>query len=167
LENSRYGKGPIPCCYALSQSSVTGNVAFGKFVGATPDGRKAGMPLNNGISPSNGAERNGPTAALNSVAKMPSKWFQKGAILNVRLSKNTLLSETGRKRVAGLVRAFFNKMGVHIQFNVVDNETLLDAMKNPENYQDLMVRVSGYSAYFVPLDPKVKEDIIARVQFDI
>ena len=167
FKNSRYGKGPKPCCYALSQSPVTGSVAFGRAVGTTPDGRKATMPLNNGISPSNGAEKTGPTAVMNSVGKMPSVWFQKGAILNMRLTKGTLLNETGRKRVASLVRVLFDKMGVQVQFNVVDNDTLIDAMDNPENYQDLMVRVSGYSTYFVPLDPGLKKDILARVQFDI
>lgn len=167
FKNSRYGRGPVPCCYALSQSPVTGSVAFGRAVGATPDGRKACSPLNNGISPSNGAEREGPTAVVNSVGKMPSIWFQKGAILNIRLSESTLLTPEGRARAASLMRVLFEKKGVQVQYNVVDNKTLMDAMERPEEYSDLMVRVSGYSAYFVPLDPDVKKDIIARVQFNI
>lgn len=167
FRNSRYGKGPVPCCYALSQSPVTGSVAFGRSVGATPDGRRSRSPLNNGISPSNGAERTGPTAVMNSVGKMPSIWFQKGAILNVRLSESTLLTKEGRERVASLMRVLFEKKGVQVQFNVIDNKTLVEAMEHPEEYSDLMVRVSGYSAYFVPLDPDVKKDILARVQFNI
>ncbi len=152
---------------ALSQSPVTGSVAFGRSVGATPDGRRSGSPLNNGISPSNGAERTGPTAVMNSVGKMPSIWFQKGAILNVRLSESTLLTKEGRERAASLMRVLFEKKGVQVQFNVIDNKTLVEAMEHPEEYSDLMVRVSGYSAYFVPLDPDVKKDILARVQFNI
>lgn len=167
FKNSRYGKGPIPACYALSQSPVTGSVAFGRAVGATPDGRKSGSPLNNGISPSNGAERNGPTAVVNSVGKMPYLWFQKGAILNIRFTENAFSRFEGRERILNLMKVLFDKKGVQVQFNVVDNETLLDAMKFPEKYPDLMVRVSGYSAYFVPLDTDVKRDIIERVQFDI
>jgi len=167
FHNSRYGKGPVPCCYSLSQSPVTGSVAFGRAVGPTPDGRKAKDPLNNGISPSNGAEREGPTAVMNSVGKMPYIWFQKGAILNVRLSRSTLTHREGRDRVQHLVDVLFAKKGVQVQFNVVNNDTLLDALEKPESYPDLMVRVSGYSAYFVPLDPDVKQDILARVQFDI
>lgn len=167
FRNSRYGKGPIPCCYAYSQSPVTGNIAFGSFIGATPNGRKAGEPVNNGMSPCNGAEKNGPTAAINSVGKMPSIWFQKGAIFNMRLSQRSLSSPEGRQRVASMIKVLFKKYGLHIQFNVVDNETLRDAQKHPEKYQDLMVRVSGYSALFTPLHPKVQEDIIQRTEFAI
>lgn len=166
-KNSRYGKGPVPCCYSFSQSPVTGNVAFGRAIGATPDGRKAGSPVNNGISPANGSEKNGPTAAINSVGKMPSIWFQKGAIFNVRLSRSTLLSEEGRERAASLIKVLFEKKGVQIQVNVIDNTTLLDALEKPEDYQDLMVRVSGYSTYFVPLDEGLKKDLIERVEFDL
>ncbi len=165
FKNSRFGKGPVPCCYAYSQSPVTGNIAFGSFVGATADGRKAGLAVNNGISPCNGAEKVGPTGAINSVGKMPSIWFQKGAIFNMRLSNSTLSNEEGRKRVVSLIKTLFQKYGLHIQFNVVDNAILREAQKHPENYQDLMVRVSGYSALFVPLDPAVQEDLIKRVEF--
>ncbi len=167
FKNSRYGKGPVPGSYALSLSSVTGNAAYGRFVGATPDGRYAGKPVNNGISPSNGAEKEGPTGVINSVGKLPSKWFQKGAILNLRLASGVLKTEEGRKRAMGLVRTLFDKMGVHIQFNVVDTEVLLDAMKHPDEYQDLLVRVAGYSAYFVPLDEDLKWDIVTRSLFDL
>jgi pyruvate formate-lyase/glycerol dehydratase family glycyl radical enzyme len=167
FKNSRYGKGPIPCCYSYSQSPVTGNIAFGTMIGATPDGRKSGEAVNNGISPSNGAERNGPTAAINSVAKMPSIWFQKGAIFNMRLSKKTLTSAEGRQRIISMIKVLFEKYGLHLQLNVIDNATLRDAQKNPEKHKNLMVRVSGYSAFFTPLDPAVQEDLIKRVEFEI
>jgi len=167
FRNSRYGKGPVPACYAYSQSPVTGNIAFGSFIGATPDGRKAGAPVNNGISPSNGAEKKGPTAVINSVGKLPSIWFQKGAILNMRLTPDALSSPEGRKRVISLIKTLFTKYGLHVQFNVVDSKTLRAAQRNPEEYADLMVRVSGYSALFTPLAPKVQEDVIARVEFGV
>lgn len=167
FRNSRYGKGPIPACYAYSQSPVTGNIAFGSMVGALPDGRKAGRPVNNGVSPVNGTEKNGPTAAFNSVGKLPSIWFQKGAIFNVRLSENTLKTEEGLKRVASLIKVLFEKKGIHVQFNVVGSEVLRDAQAHPEKYLDLMVRVSGYSALFTPLDPSVQNDLIERIEFQV
>jgi len=167
FKNSRYGKGPVPCCYSLSQSPVTGNVAFGSAVGATPNGRKAGKPVNNGISPCNGAEVKGATAAINSVAKMPSIWFQKGAIFNMRLGNGVLKTQDGRKRVVGLIKVLFEKYGQQIQFNVVDNKTLIDAKAHPENYHDLLVRVSGYSCLFTPLDPRCQDDLIERLELDV
>lgn len=167
FKNSRYGKGPIPGKWALSQSSVSGNVAFGRFVGATPDGRRKGEPLNNGVSPTNGAEKNGPVAAINSVSKLPSIWFQKGAIFNMRLVPELFKSENGRIRIAALIETLFKNYQYHIQFNVVDNETLRDAQKNPERYKDLLVRVAGYSAFFTSLSKELQEDIINRVQMNI
>ncbi len=167
FKNSRYGKGPKPCCYAYSQSPVTGNIAFGSMVGALPNGRKAGEAVNNGVSPDTGSEKQGPTAAINSVGKLPSIWFQKGAIFNVRLSENSASTDEGVQRIASLIKVLFQKNGIHIQFNVVGNETLREAQKNPEEFKDLMVRVSGYSAFFTPLDPKVQEDIIKRVEFQL
>jgi formate C-acetyltransferase len=167
FRNSRHGKGPVPCCYAYSQSPVTGNIAFGSFIGATPDGRLARAPVNNGISPCNGAERLGPTATVNSVAKLPSIWFQKGAIFNMRLTPESLVSEEGRKRAIGLIKTLFQKYGLHIQFNVVGTETLRDAQAHPENYSDLMVRVSGYSALFTPLSKRVQDDLIQRMEFEL
>jgi len=165
FHNSRFGKGPIPCCYAYSQSPVTGNIAFGSFVGALPCGREAGRPVNNGISPENGAEKNGLTAAINSIGKLPSIWFQKGAIFNVRLTEDTLTTKEGIKRVASLIKVLFIKKGIHVQFNVIGSETLRDAQVHPEEYSDLMVRVSGYSALFTPLDLQVQNDLIERVEF--
>lgn len=165
FKNSRYGKGPIPGTYALSQSSVTGNVAFGNAVGATPDGRQAQKPLNNGVSPATGAERNGLVATINSVSKLPSIWFQKGAIFNVRLSPNILKSKVGKERVTGIIETLFNNNQYHIQFNVIGNETLKDAQEKPEDYRNLMVRVAGYSAFFTPLNKELQDDIIKRMEF--
>lgn len=167
MKNSRYGKGPIPGTYSVDLSPVTGNIPFGMCVGATPNGRKAGEALNNGISPCNGCEMNGPTAVINSLGKMPSQWFQKGAIFNMRLERWALSDPDVRKRVAALVKVLFDKYGVHIQFNVIDNATLIEAQKNPDQYKDLMVRISGYSALFAPLAPQIQNDLIEREIFNM
>ena len=167
FKSSRWGKGPVPATFALSLSSVTGNVAFGKSVGALPDGRKAGAPVNNGVSPSNGSERHGPTAVINSEAKLPSIWFQKGSIFNMRLTSDTLSGEEGRNRVLALVKTHFRNNQYHIQFNVLDDETLREAQKNPQEYRDLMVRIAGYSAFFTPLNRELQNDVIERMKFSM
>ncbi|MDR1612971.1 MAG: pyruvate formate-lyase [Planctomycetota bacterium] len=165
--SSKYGKGPIPCCFSYSQSPVSGNIAFGRCVGATPDGRKNADPVNNGISPANGSERSGATAACNSVGKLPSLWFQKGAIFNMRLAKNTVSTKEHRQRVIDMIKALFGKYAQQIQFNVVDNAIYRDAMQHPEKYKDLMVRVSGYSALFTSLAPDCQIDVLNRVEIDL
>lgn len=167
FKNSRYGKGPIPGTFAYSQSSVTGNIPFGSFVGATPNGRKDREPLNNGVSPTNGAEQHGPTAAINSVGKLPSIWFQKGAIFNVRLIPEILQRSAGKKQVLALIKTLFKKYQYHIQFNVIGTKILKDAQIKPEKYRDLMVRVAGYSALFTPLNRELQDDIIKRMEFEI
>jgi len=165
FKSPRYGKGPVPACYAMSSSPVTGNIAFGTSVGALPNGKRDGAPVNNGMSPSNGAELHGPTAAIRSMSKLPSIWFQKGAIFNVRLTPDTLNNESGLDRAKSLLRVFFSHGGQHIQFNVIGSETLRKAQADPEEFQDLMVRVSGYSAFFTPLHPDVQNDLIERMEY--
>jgi len=167
LKSSRYGKGPVPASFSLSLSSVTGNVAFGKSVGALPNGRKAGTPVNNGVSPANGSEQHGPTAVINSEAKLPSIWFQKGSIFNMRLSADTLTNEEGRNRALALVKTHFKNNQYHIQFNVLDDATLVEAQEKPEEYRDLMVRIAGYSAFFTPLNRELQNDVIERMKFDM
>ena len=166
-KSSKHGKGPIPCCYSYSQSPVTGNIAFGSSVGATPDGRKKGSAVNNGISPANGSEKEGATAACNSVAKLPSIWFQKGAIFNMRLTPVTLETIENRQKIVDMIEVLFDNNGQQIQFNVVDNDVYIDAMEHPENYKDLMVRVSGYSALFTALSPEVQKDVISRIELSL
>jgi len=167
FKSSRFGKGPIPATFSLSLSSVTGNVAFGKSVGALPNGRKAGAPVNNGVSPANGSEQNGPTAVINSEAKLPSIWFQKGSIFNMRLGADSLTTEEGRNRALALVKTHFRNNQYHIQFNVLDDDTLVEAQNNPEEYRDLMVRIAGYSAFFTPLNRELQNDVIERMKFDM
>ncbi|MDO4478403.1 MAG: pyruvate formate lyase family protein [Lachnospiraceae bacterium] len=165
-KSSKYGKGPIPCCMAYSQTPVTGNISFGGCVGATPDGRSAGEPVNNGVSPCNGSERNGATAACNSVGKIPTIWDQKGNIFNMRLAPSTIATEENRKKVVDMMRAFFDKDGEQIQFNVTDNEVLKKAQERPEDYPDLMVRVSGYSALFTSLGKAAQDDVMNRAEVE-
>lgn len=165
--SSKYGKGPVPCCMAYSQTPVTGNISFGSRIGATPDGRSAGSPVNNGVSPANGSERNGATAACNSVGKIPTIWDQKGNIFNMRLAPSAIATVEQRMNVIAMMRAFFDKDGEQIQFNVNDSEVLRQAQKNPEEYQDLMVRVSGYSALFTSLGEAAQNDVINRREVEL
>lgn len=165
-KSSKYGKGPVPCCFAYSQTPVTGNISFGSSIGATPDGRSAGSPVNNGVSPANGSEKSGATAACNSVGKIPTIWDQKGNIFNMRLAPSTIATEESRKKIVDMMRAFFDKDGEQIQFNVTDNETLKKAQKDPDSYPDLMVRVSGYSALFTSLGVAAQNDVINRTEVE-
>ncbi len=165
-KSSKYGKGPIPACFSYSQSPVSGNVAFGRSIGATPDGRKKGMPVNNGISPANGSEREGITAACNSVGKLPSVWFQKGAIFNVRVAQSVMETRENRQKLIDTIKVLFYKNAQQIQFNVVSTEVYRDAMQHPERYKDLMVRVSGYSALFTSLAPDCQMDVINRQELE-
>lgn len=166
-KSSKYGKGPVPCCFAYSQTPVTGNVSFGSRIGATPDGRSAGEPVNNGVSPANGSERNGATAACNSVAKIPTIYDQKGNIFNMRLAPSTIANQESRQKILDMMRALFDKDAEQIQFNVVDNEVLKEAQKRPEDFPDLMVRVSGYSALFTSLGVACQNDVINRTEVEM
>ncbi len=166
-KSSKHGKGPVPCCFAYSQTPVTGNISFGSRIGATPDGRSAGEPVNNGVSPANGSERNGATAACNSVAKIPTIYDQKGNIFNMRLAPSTIANQESRQKILDMMRALFDKDAEQIQFNVVDNEVLKEAQKRPEDFPDLMVRVSGYSALFTSLGVACQNDVINRTEVEM
>ncbi|MHA1277057.1 MAG: glycyl radical protein [Candidatus Helarchaeota archaeon] len=141
------------------------NVYEGALEPATPDGRKAGEPLSNSMSPSNGAELNGPTAALKSIAKIDQTKIGFGNSLNMKFPKYFLNTPKGVTTMESLILTYFKLGGYHIQFNVVGADTLRDAQLHPEDYTDLIVRVSGYSAYFTRLDRKIQDDIIERTEF--
>ena len=147
--------------YRINLLPTTVHIFFGELVGALPNGRHARRPLSDGISPSQGADRLGPTAVLHSTARIDHVRTG-GTLLNQRFLPDVLKDETGLKKVADLVRTYFAWNGHHIQFNVVDTETLRKAQANPESYRNLIVRVAGYSDYFVNLDPALQEEIIAR-----
>ncbi|MFH2113616.1 MAG: glycine radical domain-containing protein, partial [Spirochaetota bacterium] len=137
------------------------HVYFGGKTSATPDGRKAGEPLSDGTSPSHGADRNGPTAVMNSLARLDQA-HSGGTLLNQRFTPDALAGEQGSKKLAALVRGYFRQGGHHVQFNVVDAQTLQAAKDRPEDYRNLLVRVAGYSDYFVDLDERHQNEIIAR-----
>ncbi|HZW49250.1 MAG TPA: trans-4-hydroxy-L-proline dehydratase [Bacillota bacterium] len=152
--------------YHLNMLSTTCHVYFGKMLGATPDGRFALLPESDGTSPSHGADRNGPTAVVKSLGKMDQS-LTGGTLLNQRFLPSALAGEEGITKLAQLVRTYFRLGGHHIQFNVVDTETLRKAQTNPGEYRDLLVRVAGYSDYFVNLDKFHQEEIIARTTQEI
>ena len=128
---------------------------------ALPNGRKAGRPLSDGTSPAHGADTNGPTAVVRSLGKL-DQVKSGGTLLNQRFSPSMVRTQEDREKLASLIRCYFELGGHHIQFNVVDTDTLRQAQKEPELYRDLLVRVAGYSDYFNHLAPALQEDIICR-----
>ncbi len=142
---------------------TTVHVYFGSVIGATPDGRKAKEPLSEGVSPVQGADRKGPTAVIKSVAKMDHARTG-GTLLNQKFTPHLLATEDGIEKLAHLIRSFFRLDGHHIQFNVVSAATLRDAQKHPEKYRDLIIRVAGYSDYFVDLSVVLQNEIIKRTE---
>ena len=151
------GGGMMPALY-----SVTAHVGAGQRLGATPDGRRAGQPVSDGLSPSFGRDRKGPTAALRSVVKVDLLRAPNGVIVNQRLTPDLLAEEAGRRKMTNLLRSFVEVGGFHWQFNVVSTETLLDAQAHPDQHRDLVVRVAGYSAFFVDLSRAAQDAIIDR-----
>lgn len=149
--------------YHVNMLPTTVHVYFGSVVGATPDGRRAGKPLSEGISPVQGADRRGPTAVIRSVAKL-DHIRTGGTLLNQKFTPRLLADDEGLNKLVQLVRTFFNLDGHHVQFNVVDAATLRAAQKNPQQYRDLIVRVAGYSDYFCDLSEALQDEIIARTE---
>lgn len=142
---------------------TTAHVYFGKVTGATPDGRKAGFPVSEGISPVQGTDKKGVAAVFRSITKCD--WDKTGgALLNQKLTPDLLEGRENLKNIASLIKTFFNMGGHHIQFNVVSSELLRTAQEHPKDFQDLMVRVAGYSDYFVNLPKGLQEEIIARTE---
>jgi pyruvate formate-lyase/glycerol dehydratase family glycyl radical enzyme len=146
--------------------TVSAHVPMGADVGATPDGRFSGKPLaDGGLSPSMGCDRNGPTAVLNSVSKINLEKATNGTLLNMKFLPSFFENDSGIAKFADFLRAFAMLKIPHVQFNVVSGETLRKAQKNPEKYNNLIVRVAGYSAYFVELDTILQDEIIHRTEF--
>ena len=149
--------------YHVDLLPTTCHVYFGSVLGATPDGRRAGKPVSEGISPVQGADRRGPTAVLRSAAKM-DHLRTGGTLLNQKFTPDLLEGDEGLDQLVSLVRTYFRLDGHHIQFNVVDAATLRAAQRDPEQHRDLIVRVAGYSDYFIDLGPALQEEIIARTE---
>ena len=141
------------------------HVLEGTLLGATPDGRRSGDPISNSLSPTNGVERNGPTGVMNSVAHLDAGLISNGYALNIKLLPSMLDTPQRRDRFAALLRGYFDQGGMEVQFNVVDDATLRDAQAHPDRYRDLVVRVSGYSAFFTDLGPAIQNELIARTAF--
>lgn len=142
---------------------TTCHIYFGSVTGAMPDGRKAGEPLSEGISPVQGADRNGPTAVIKSASKL-DHIRTGGALLNQKFTPPLLESKPGINGIMNLIRTYFRLNGHHIQFNVVSAETLREAKREPEKHRDLIVRVAGYSDYFINLTEELQDEIIRRTE---
>ncbi|MDD4140429.1 MAG: pyruvate formate lyase family protein [Eubacteriales bacterium] len=152
--------GPI---YTAIASNVS-NIPAGKEIAATPDGRRSGQPVSDAASPSHGMDKNGPTAVMQSLAKPDYTRVSCGTVLNQKYSP-ALFSDPGKRaKLLALIKVYFQKGGQELQINAVSRELLADAMDNPEKYRDLVVRVSGFSAYFTQLDPRVQMDILERTE---
>lgn len=151
--------------YCVEMLPTTCHVYFGSVTGATPDGRRAGHPLSEGISPVQGADRRGPTAVIQSAARM-DHIKTGGTLLNMKFTPALVAGEEGLTQWAHLVRTYFRMDGHHVQFNVVSAETLRRAQANPEAYRDLIVRVAGYSDYFCDLSRELQDEIIARTEHE-
>lgn len=141
---------------------VSANVPLGAQTGATPDGRLANTPIADGIGPASGRDAHGPTAAVNSVAKIDHGIASNGTLLNQKFHPSALSGVEGLQKFCAFIRAFFDQKGMHMQFNVVSRETLLDAQAHPDKYRNLVVRVAGYSALFTTLSKSLQDDIINR-----
>jgi formate C-acetyltransferase len=156
---------PRGAAYRINLLPTTCHVYFGKVMHASPDGRKAGLPVSEGISPVQGADKYGPTSVIKSAAKI-DHLHTGGTLLNQKFSPAFFEDDTAIRKVSSLVRSYFRMNGHHIQFNVVTADTLRKAQKNPEKYQGLIVRVAGYSDYFNDLGVELQNEIIRRTEHD-
>ncbi len=152
-------------CYRVEMLPTTCHVYFGSVTGASPDGRKAGRPLSEGISPVQGADRNGPTAVIRSAAKM-DHIKAGGTLLNMKFAPSLVATEDALGKWGHLVRSYFKMDGHHVQFNVVRAATLREAQERPDEHRDLIVRVAGYSDYFCDLSPELQDEIIERTEHE-
>ena len=149
--------------YRIDMLPTTCHVYFGAVMGASPNGRFAQKPLSEGISPDKGADRRGPTAVIKSASKMDHLQTG-GTLLNQKFTPSVVAGDRGLENMVSLVRSYFSLDGHHIQFNVIDRKTLLDAQKNPEEFKDLIVRVAGYSDHFHNLSKELQDEIIDRTE---
>ncbi len=155
-------RNPLGGPYSINRYGVSWHYYGGKGVGALPDGHKAGEPLDDGsLSPMRGTDRNGVTGVLRSAINAEFK-ESRAAVLNQKFPATLMASPEAMEKLASLTRTFLTSGGSHIQYNILDQSVLLDAKAHPERYKDLIVRVAGYSAYWVHLTPEVQDDIIAR-----
>jgi len=145
---------------------TTAHLPFGVLTAASADGRPAGAPLAEGISPVQGQDLSGPTAVVKSIAKLDHA-STVGSLLNMKFTPQTLAGEDNLKKFAALIRTYFDMGGHHMQFNVVSRETLLEAQQYPDDYRSLLIRVAGYSDYFVMLSKDVQDEVISRTAHEV
>ena len=143
---------------------VSANVPLGFQTGATPDGRLAFTPIADGVGPASGRDVKGPTATANSVARLDHGIASNGTLFNQKFHPSALTGMGGLEKFVAYLRGYFDQKGMHVQYNVVSRETLLDAQRNPEKYKNLVVRVAGYSALFTSLSRSLQDDIINRTE---
>jgi len=149
--------------YWVDLLPTTSHIALGELTGATPDGRRAGTWLSEGVSPVQGHDRRGPTAAMRSVAKLDHARTN-GTLLNLKISPQALRTDRDLHKLAALIRGYFSQGGHHVQFNIVDREILLEAMDHPERHRNLLIRVAGYSDYFTLLSRDIQLEILSRAE---
>ena len=160
--------GPRGNHYAAGMYPVTTNVIFGRITPATADGRVSGQPLADGISPRQGMDTKGPTALLRSILQFDNQYrYSNGTLLNMKFDPNTVKTEADIRKLATLMKTYFSAGGMELQINIVDAKTLRAARENPEEYRDLVVRVAGFSAYFVELSKAGQADLISRTELGL
>lgn len=150
--------------YSAGTFTVTAHMMFGAILGATPDGRKAGEPIADAISPRQGFDKHGPTAYLRSALTLPHVKLTNGNALNIRFTPSSVSGDEGAKKLQNIISTYFRLGGTEVQFNVVSSEELRKAQKNPLEYKDLIVRIAGFSTYFVTLSSRLQDDFITRTE---
>ena len=153
--------------YSAGLYPVTAHVLFGMMTAASPDGRMKGEPLCDGISPVQQLDKNGPTATLRSVSVIDQEKFGNGTLLNMRFHPTALRNESGKEKLKALIKTYFGLGGMEMQFNIVSADVLRKAQEKPEDYRDLVVRIAGFSAYFVEMYKASQDDIIKRTEFSL
>ena len=143
---------------------MTAHIYMGAMLGATPDGRKAGEPIADAISSRQGFDKNGPTAFLRSAAKLPHRILSNGDQLNIRFTPTSVEGSDGAEKLKHLIKAYFSLNGMQVQFNVVNTADLYEAQKKPDDYRDMIVRIAGFSTYFVTLNKPTQDDFIQRTE---
>lgn len=153
--------------YSAGLYPVTSHIGFGKITGATPDGRHAHEPLADGISPVQQMDTNGPTAVLLSVSNIDQSRYPNGTLLNMKFHPSALKGPEGISKLSDLIKTYFELGGMEVQINVVGAETMKAAQKKPDDYKNLVVRVAGFSAYFIELHLEAQEDLIRRTELSM
>ena len=146
---------------------VTLNVVYGGWVAATPDGRKSGAPLSDGISPVQSMDKNGPFATINSILKFDQANYANGTLCNMKFHPTALQGAEGDKKLRAVMETYFKGGGMELQINVVSAKMLREAQEKPKDYEDLVVRIAGFSAYFVEVYKAAQDDLIRRTEMSV